>query len=110
MENIKEFGKYTNWRKRKSFREERNMVIMAVENDDEDAIRRYLEPLARYWAKGYKTNQPQIKLSGDELLETGFIHLELGLNKYYENLKKKRLGSNSALILSGLYGKVLLNM
>jgi len=92
MEAIKEFGEYTNWPQRKSFKEEKDMVKMAVENDEENTVRKYLKPLVRHWAEDYKIKQPQIKLTDDEFLEAGFMHLELGLKKYYEKLEKGKVG------------------
>src|SRR3989338_10872429 len=92
MEDIKEFGEYTHWPQRKSFQEERDMVKMVVENDEENTIREYLKPLVRHWIEDYKTKQPQIKLTDDEFLEAGFMYLELGLKKYYEKLEKGKVG------------------
>jgi len=92
MEDIKEFGEYTNWPQRKSFKEEKDMVKMAVENDEENTVRKYLKPLVRHWAKDCKIKQSHIKLTDDEFLEAGFMHLEFGLKKYYEKLEKGKVG------------------
>jgi len=92
MEVNKEFGEYTNWPQRKSFKEERDMVRIAVENDEDNTIRKYLKPLIRHWAKDYKIKQPHIKLTDDEFLEAGFMYLEYGLRKYYERIKEGKVG------------------
>ncbi|MDP2692945.1 MAG: hypothetical protein Q8O88_04870 [bacterium] len=68
------------------------MVDEVVENGGENTIRKYLKLLVRHWAEDYKINQPQIKLTGTEFLEAGFMHLELGLKKYYEKLEKGKVG------------------
>lgn len=92
MVDIKEFGEYTNWPQRKSLKEEKEMVRMAVENNEDNAIRKYLKPLVRHWAEDYKLNKPHIKLTDDEFLEAGFMHLEFGLRKYYERLEERNVG------------------
>ena|SRR3989344_4556033 len=92
MEDIKVFGEYTNWSQRKSFKEERDMVRMAIENDEENTIKEYLKPLVVHWAEDYKVDQPQIKLTDDEFLEAGFMYLEYGLRKYYERIEERKVG------------------
>ena len=92
MVDIKEFGEYTNWPQRKSLKEEKDLVRMAVENDEDNTIRKYLKPLVRHWAEDCKVNQSHIKLTDEEFLEAGFMYLKLGLNKYYERLEEKKVG------------------
>ena len=90
MKNIDEFGKYTKWSKRKTFKEERDLVIMAVEDKDEK-IKEYLAPLIQYWWNGFKKHS-QTKLTDKEILKIGFINLEPALRTYYEKLKKEKVG------------------
>ena len=92
MKDIQEFGKYTPWLGRKTFKEEKEMVKIAVEDEDESQIRNYLKPLARHWTKAFKKSQPQLKLNDDELIEAGFKHLNFGLGQYYKQLETGNVG------------------
>ncbi len=92
MKNSNEFGEYTSWPGRKTFKTEREMVISAVEEHDEDAIRDYLKPLVRHWAEAFKRSQAHLKLNDEELLEAGLKHLDFALKKYYEKIEKEKVG------------------
>lgn len=89
MKNIDEFGKYTNWSRRKTFKEEKDLVIKAIENE-KNQIEEYLVPLIRYWGNAY-IKRSQINLTDEEILRIGFINLEPALRTYYEKLEKRNV-------------------
>ena len=91
MKNTKEFGEYTRWSGRKTFKEEKEMVIWAVENDEPEKIKKYLTPLIQYWTDGFKKHAPT-HTSNEDLLDAGFKHLELALKKYKEKLEDEKIG------------------
>jgi len=91
-DDIKQLGEYTNWPQRKTFKEEKEMVRIAVENHEDNAMRKYLTTLIKYWIEDFKINQPQIKLTEEEFLEASLMYLELGLKQYYKRVKEGNIG------------------
>lgn len=89
--NPEKFGTYTHWPGRKTFKEEKSLVIKAFENNEEDKLREYLNPLVRYWAEIFK-RELQADLADEELQKAGFTHLKLVVRKYYEKIGEGKVG------------------
>ena len=90
MTDIKEFGEYTSWSGRKTFKKEKEMVIRAVDAQEDDEIKKYLAPLVEYWGRGFKKHS-KTKVNNEEFFEAGFMYLDLGLKKYYERLEEEKV-------------------
>lgn len=91
MKDVKEFGEYTHWSRRKTFKEEKEMVINGMEDQEDEEIRKYLTPLVEYWGRGFKKHS-KIKLNDEDFYKAGFMHLNFALRNYYEKLNKGKVG------------------